>query len=256
MSGEHPWKLVAPWWSWEPADDPQAGRSTAPLIQMFAADDFVEGFLKRPQHSLRFDEAIDRVGNITLVGTALAVAKAQAAQSWMDGGADALRVAEVPHAALRKSPMQVRLVPSGTRKLFLPVHGRHYLVTCELHCEAREFPSVAPTQVCGSGFVVRRLSAPVPRELERELFGLQQAREQAAADCAAPCAPTWRGCAGAAWNNWSNAASWPALCRRHKPCWRRPRPPCRLGAPGTASPRWWKPGTPTPPTPTWALGSP
>ena len=184
MSGErHAWQLVAPWWAWPTADDPLTGRGTPPLLQKFAADEFVDGFLKRPQHSLRFDEFTDRVAAVTLLSKALpkAIARAQAAQSWLDGGADAERSENLPLDALVKNPRELRLVPSGPRKLFLPVHARHYLVSCELHCDAREFPSVDPAAVCRSGFVVRRLSSPVPRELERELFGLQQQREQAIA---------------------------------------------------------------------------
>ncbi len=37
----HPWLLLAPWWHWQPADDPQAGRGTAPQLQTVAADDFI-----------------------------------------------------------------------------------------------------------------------------------------------------------------------------------------------------------------------
>ncbi len=180
----HPWLLLAPWWAWRPADDPQAGRATAPLLQMFSADDFVEGFLKRPQHSLRFDPAVDVVHSVTLLGAALpqGLVKAQQTQAWLNGNADALRTQSLPHKELLKAPMNVRMVPGALRKLFLPVHGRHYLVSCELHCDARELPTVDASQVCASGFVVRRLSAPVPRELERELLTLQLRREQAAAE--------------------------------------------------------------------------
>lgn len=183
-TGTHPWLLLAPWWAWRPADDPQAGRGTAPLLQMFAADDFVEGYLKRPQHSLRFDASADVVHSVTLLGAALpqSLLRAQEAQAWLTGHADALRTQSLPHQELLKAPMNVRLVPGALRKLFLPVHGRHYLVSCELHCDARELPTVEAAQVCGAGFVVRRLSAPVPRALERELYTLQHRREQATAE--------------------------------------------------------------------------
>jgi hypothetical protein len=159
---DHAWKLVAPWWFWSPADDPQSGRQSAPQLQMFAADDFIEGFLKRPQHGLRFKDDEDRVHSVNLLGSGLA---------------------QVPTLAqLQADPQRVRLVASATRKLFLPVHGRHYLVSASLHCDAREFPPVDPAQVCGSGFVVRRLSSPVPAALERELAGLQQQAELAQAE--------------------------------------------------------------------------
>lgn len=164
MSGEqqaHPWRLVAPWWSWSPADDPQAGRGTGPLLQMFAADDFVDGFLARPQHSLRFDESVDVVQRVGL----------------LSGGATPPTLAQ-----LEADVKAVRLVSTNTRKLFLPIHGRHYLVSASLHCDEREFPAVAPAQVCNTGFVVRRLSSPVPRALERELQQLQTTRDRAAAE--------------------------------------------------------------------------
>jgi hypothetical protein len=180
----HPWLLLAPWWHWQPADDPQAGRGTAPLLQMFAADDFIESYLQRPQHSLRFKPDVDTVGSVTRLGAPLpaAVARAQAAQSWLSGGGDALRTQALPVSALQEDPRNVRLVASGLRKLYLPLHGRHYLVSCSLHCDERGLPAVDPAQVCSAGFVIRRLSAPVPRALERELYTLQQRREQAAAE--------------------------------------------------------------------------
>jgi hypothetical protein len=188
MSGEaHVWRLVAPWWSWQPADDPQAGRSTGALLQMFAADDFVDGFLNKPQHSLCFG-AEDEVASVTLLGSALqrgvARARVEGDKTALPGWevADAGRVENPLLAELQAAPMQVRLASSGERKLFLPLHGRHYLVSCELHCDGHGFPSVDPRAVCGSGFVVRRLSSPVPAALEPALFALQRRRAQAQAE--------------------------------------------------------------------------
>ena len=165
-TAQHPWRLVAPWWSWQPADDPLAGRATGPLLQKFAADEFVAGFLKRPQHSLRFADE-DEIASVTLLASRLerGVARAKAAlPAWE--AADAARVENPLLAELQATPAQVRLASSGERKLFLPLHGRHYLVSCELHCDAYGFPSVDPAAVCAMGFVVRRLSSPVPRQLE------------------------------------------------------------------------------------------
>ncbi len=54
------------------------------------------------------------------------------------------------------------LVTTGVRKLFLDSHSRHYLVVCELHCDAPGFPGVGRDQVCEAGFVVRRRSVRVP----------------------------------------------------------------------------------------------
>ncbi len=186
----HEWRLVAPWWSWQPADDPLAGRGTGPLLQKFAADEFVDGFLKRPQHSLRFGDE-DEVASVTLLGSRLerGVARAKAAEAaeaalpgWET--ADASRTENPPLAELQAAAQQVRLAPSGERKLFLPLHGRHYIVSCELHCDAHGFPSVDPAAVCAMGFVVRRLSSPVPRQLEPQLFALQRRRSQAQAELA------------------------------------------------------------------------
>jgi hypothetical protein len=181
----HPWQVVGPWYGWSPADDPLAGRSAPPQIQMFAADDFVNGFLKRPQHSLRFDPQVDVVNHVDVLGRSTAeelLVKAQKNKSLF--GADAMQPAQASYEEVRKALGSVRLVPSTLRKLYLPIHARHYLVTCEVHCDTRGFPSVDAAQVCTAGFVIRRLSAPVPRELERELFVLSRTREQAAAQLA------------------------------------------------------------------------
>lgn len=186
-AAQHPWRLVAPWWSWSPADEPLAGRATGPLLQKFAADDFVDGFLKRPQHSLRFGDE-DEVAAVALLGSGLArgVARAKAADAALPAWefADATRAENPRLAELQAAPQRVRLASSGERKLFLPLHGRHYLVSCELHCDAHGFPSVDPAAVCAFGFVVRRLVSPVPRALEPALFALQRRRSQAQAELA------------------------------------------------------------------------
>ncbi|HET6789164.1 MAG TPA: hypothetical protein VFH49_14455, partial [Aquabacterium sp.] len=61
------WRLVGPWYRWEHPGLPTAGRGSAPAIQKFAGDDFLEGFLAQPQHSLKYDPVIDVVQNQDLV---------------------------------------------------------------------------------------------------------------------------------------------------------------------------------------------
>src|SRR5690606_2425828 len=55
-----------------------------------------------------------------------------------------------------------RLVPTDTRKLFLPAHQRFYLVAIGLHCEQPGFPKVDPDHVEEVGFVIRRHRVTVP----------------------------------------------------------------------------------------------
>src|SRR5690606_8865099 len=56
------------------------------------------------------------------------------------------------------------LVATSTRKLFLPLHKRFYLVVCELHCDSAGFPSVGRDKVCEAGFVIRRRRLNVAEE--------------------------------------------------------------------------------------------
>ncbi|HEX7687160.1 MAG TPA: hypothetical protein VF453_05620, partial [Burkholderiaceae bacterium] len=151
-----PWRLVGPWYRWTHPGLPADGRASRPAIQMFAGDDFVQAFLQRPQHSLRYDPAIDVVSHYDLV-------------SAVPGGALAAKVSTLFAVNAKGDPagpgdakFRARLAPSALRKLFQPTHDRHYLVTCELHCDLPGFPSAGRAGVCQAGFVVRRRRSLVP----------------------------------------------------------------------------------------------
>jgi hypothetical protein len=163
VSTPHPWKLVGPWYRWEHAAVPRDGRKSAPALQKFAGADFIAGFLEQPQHSLRYDETDDVVSNLDFVKA-------------VPGGALLNKVATLFPVDASGNPTKSktdayrsRLAPSDLRKLYLPVHDRHYLVTCELHCDVPGFPSVPRKEVCQAGFTVRRRSAVVPAGLEAQV---------------------------------------------------------------------------------------
>ncbi|MFZ5543155.1 MAG: hypothetical protein ACOZJZ_06335 [Pseudomonadota bacterium] len=159
MSALHPlnhtWRLVGPWYRWPHPGLPDDGRVAAPAIQKFAGNDFITQFLAKPQHSLKYDEVIDVVQTHDLVkagtlpgklGTMLALnAKGEPLAKGATG--DAFRA---------------RLAPGSLRKLYQPTHDRHYIVSCELHCDEPGFPRVARQRVCQAGFVVRRRKSVVP----------------------------------------------------------------------------------------------
>ena len=210
------WRLVGPWYRWPHPALPEDGRVAAPAIQKFAGRSFVTDFLAAPQHSLKYDEVIDVVHGHDLV-TASGVGGKIGALFALNGKGAPAKPGE--------SPFRARLAPSALRKLYQPTHDRHYIVTCELHCDEPGFPRVARQQVCQSGFVVRRRRSVVPsgikvsdieaqtaivRKAEADLYELQtlamtandpalpaglranaQARQTALAASANP--PTWEG---------------------------------------------------------------
>ncbi|MFO7567696.1 MAG: hypothetical protein R6X02_33955 [Enhygromyxa sp.] len=45
----HPWMLTGPWYRWDPAGVPEAGRSSKPEIQKYAGFEFAAEFLREPQ---------------------------------------------------------------------------------------------------------------------------------------------------------------------------------------------------------------
>jgi hypothetical protein len=128
-SEEHPWMLVAPWWHWP--SQTGHGRTSHPALQKYETSDLVNTFLADPQLRLKFLRHVDEVVAITPVSSPLG------------------------------SPVRT---PTGVRKLYLDTHHRHYLVTCELHCDATGFPPVTRDQVCQAGFVIRRRLFDVPIE--------------------------------------------------------------------------------------------
>lgn len=186
MSTTHAWKLVAPWYRWQRAAVPAYGRTTAPVLQKFAGSQFVQDFLERPQHSLVFDPVVDVVANIDLVSAASAAqlpGKLAALFATRSDGTPVLP-SEAGDADVLKQLHRARLVPTGLRKLFLPVHDRHYLVVCELHCDVPGFPAVDRRQVCQAGFVVRRRLRQVPAALMAEAGQRARALRQLEAEYA------------------------------------------------------------------------
>lgn len=145
MCEDRPWVITAPWWRW-----PKLGaagrdpRATAPVIQKYDRSDPVSGFVKEPQKTLAY-------------------------------GADDVVQQVMPYAAPAGKKTRLSdwyLVPTTTRKVFLPSHKRFYLVVCELHCDSRGLPSVSRDKVCETGFVVRRRQLSFAPEHAPEAAGI------------------------------------------------------------------------------------
>ena len=138
--------LVGPWWEWP--SQTGHGRTSHPSLQKYETPDLVNTFLADPQLRLKFCPDIDE---IVIVGKP-------------------------------PSPMGLPVrTRTGIRKLYLDTHRRHYLVVCELHCDATGFPLVTLDQVCQAGFVIRRRLFDVPleerasvRAMLRRLAGARQ----------------------------------------------------------------------------------
>lgn len=151
---DHDWRIVAPWYRWELADDSDPERKVGavrPALHKYATTDFVQAFLRDPQRSVVFDGSVDV----------------------------AQRVVPVPDDELYDGDKQkwiasTRLAPdpAGTRKLFLAAHQRFYLVAVGLHCDRAGFPMVDPAHVAEVGFVVRRRRVHVPPRLAGEAAAL------------------------------------------------------------------------------------
>jgi hypothetical protein len=123
MNGQYPWELAGPWYRLESVGG-GPGRAGRPIIQKYASTDFVNAFLTEPQASLKF-VCEDFVNRICI---------------------DNIYEPVTPQNRQQGDQL----------KLFLDSHSRHYLVVCELHCRGPGYPSVTRSQVCETGFVVRR----------------------------------------------------------------------------------------------------
>lgn len=180
------WCLVGPWYRWPRPGLPDDGRVARPALQKLAGNDFLAQFLRQPQHTLKFDEAIDVVQEHDLVGAK--VGGKLATMFALDAKGDPL-----PRGS-SAAPFRARLAPGTLRKLYQPTHDRHYVVTCELHCDEPGFPRVNRQKVCQAGFVVRRrrsilpagvsaddveAQAKVVRQAEADWFELQTLAETA-----------------------------------------------------------------------------
>lgn len=179
----HPWMVTAPWYAWRAQDGspragvPRFGRGTAPSIQKFASDDFVNDFLKDAQRSVVFDDDVDQIYAVKLIPAAAAAFAGKLAglfpvksdgTPWRkDRGAG--KSDDI--ADLRKS----QLIPTGLRKIYLPTHARNYVLAAELHCDVPGFPPVADEEVCQAGFVVRRRRLDIPKEVRPEAKKLIEA---------------------------------------------------------------------------------
>jgi hypothetical protein len=126
---QHPWMLVAPWWHWP--SQTGHGRTSHPALQKYETPDLVNTFLADPQLRLQFLDDLDEVVTVSKPASVLS---------------------------------QPTRTATGIRKLYLDTHHRHYLITCELHCDATGFPPVTRDQVCQAGFVIRRRLFDVPLE--------------------------------------------------------------------------------------------
>ena len=180
----HPWRLVGPWYRWPQPGVPATGRASAPAIQKFSSDDFVNGFLADPQHSLRYEPALDQVHTVQFspapAPSAAALAGKISSLFPLDGQG-------------RQRPSRTSLQRLETRKIYLPSHSRHYTVVGELHCDLAGFPSPDAREVCQAGFVVRRRHLAYPSAAKAEaqvilknLVAVDAALARLAADAAAP----------------------------------------------------------------------
>ncbi len=159
---ERDWMVVAPWWRWtDPATvppgqpvtlDPAQGRLSVPAIQKYDSPNLVNDFIADPQHCLAFndDDLVHTLSDLPGPVTA-STGKLLRIGSTRDPNS----------GAVAKAQQSVVATPA-MRKVFLATHKRHYLVVCEVHCDAPGFPRVARDKICQAGFVVRRRTTTKP----------------------------------------------------------------------------------------------
>jgi hypothetical protein len=164
------WRLVAPWYHWDRqlAQQGFSPRQTRPVFQKFDQSDFVKGFTRDPQRSLKFDETIDRVSETRVTDAP------PAPPGPFAGKFTRLFVPKPKNEGDPVVAKDAELVVTKTRKLYLDTHKRSYLVVCELHCDAPGFPTATPDQVCESGFAIRRRSLNFPSGAKKEATQLLQ----------------------------------------------------------------------------------
>lgn len=139
----HDWRIVAPWYRWERTDglEPERAADAArPVLHKFASTSFVADYLRDPQRCMVFDESIDVHQRVEKIPTA------------------ELKAADGRLRSLSRR----RLVPTTTRKLFLPAHQRFYVAAVGIHCDQPGFPKVDPDAIAEVGFVIRRHRVDVP----------------------------------------------------------------------------------------------
>jgi len=168
MLDNRPWKLVAPWYYWKRQIDERVAanpRGTRPAFQKFDQPDFVDGFLKNPQRSLRFKSDVDQVFTVNLV-------PAPPLSTGVFSGRSVTFFAPKTGPGGAPNPQKANLVPSGVRKLYLDTHRRYYLVVCELHCDSAGLPTVTSDQVCQAGFVIRRRLLKYAKSAQKEALAI------------------------------------------------------------------------------------
>lgn len=156
---ERDWMVVGPWWKWtDPSTVPpgtaagqdlRQGRLSRPVFQKYDSPGLVNAFLGNPQQCLKFVDE-DLVHALQPV----------------PGPPTSLTGKLFRLGARRENGTVInqQYVPDGTntRKIFLDIHKRFYLVVAEIHCDGPGFPSVTRESVCKAGFVVRRRTLTVP----------------------------------------------------------------------------------------------
>ncbi|MCG2593187.1 hypothetical protein LZ009_10385 [Ramlibacter sp. XY19] len=167
------WRLVGPWYRWPRPGLPDDGRAAPAALQKLAGNDFIVQFMKQPQHTLKFDPVVDVVQEHDLVSARSKLGKLTTFFA-LDAKGDPL-----PKGSAA-DPYRARLAPGTLRKLYQPTHDRHYVVSCELHCDEPGFPRVNRKQVCQAGFVVRRRRSVLPEAVTPQALEAQAKKVRAA----------------------------------------------------------------------------
>lgn len=143
----HDWVLVSPWY--RAVGQVRPHRETSPVIQKYADSDPTTAFLADPQHSLVYDED-DVVYEVRPVTPPARLPGFGALKRTLTERTDS--AGQVVDATVR---------PTTTRKLYLDVHQRFYLVAMEARLDSPELRCVPVSRMCEYGFVVRRITAEV-----------------------------------------------------------------------------------------------
>lgn len=145
------WLLVAPWY--RAASQVRRHSHTSPVIQKYATSDPTSAFLADPQRCLAFDADDDVVHEVRAATPPPRLPGFSQLHRTLTERADPDHPGQVVDATVH---------PTTTRKLYLDVHQRFYLVAMEARLDTPELRCVPAHHMCEHGFVVRRISATVP----------------------------------------------------------------------------------------------